>query len=87
MSDSITTRKIRTKKIDGVEFEYRLPTMLEQAKFGRKQRDLKDDFDNVELMIDFLVEMGLPRDKVELFDLEDARGLIRDMMPSEEKKS
>jgi len=83
----IKTLQLKEIKIDGEVCNYRLPTMKEQANFSKKQKSIVDDFDNIDLMVELLVGLGLPKEKVELFALEDIKVVMALILPTEEKKS
>jgi len=85
MSLEITTGKKINIKIDGEPYSVMLPSAKDQIEYGKKLKKVKNDLDYLPLMVDFLSERGLPKEKVELFDFEGIEQLTKLLMPDKKK--
>ena len=68
-------KKFKIKFSEGESYIVRLPSMIESRDFARKSQALEDDLDNIDLMIDFLSSLGLPKDKCEALDVAEMEEL------------
>jgi len=65
----------RVKFSEEESYVVRLPSITEARDFGRKASKSKDDFANIDLMIELLVGLGLPEEKVSDLDVEQIQSL------------
>lgn len=63
-------KKFRVKFSEEESYVLRLPSMIEARDFGRKASKAKDEFQNIDFMIDLLISLGLPEEKTKALDIE-----------------
>lgn len=68
-------KKFKIKFSEEESYIVRLPSMIEVRDFGRKANNAKDDFTSIDLIIDLLASLGLPRDRTEALDIEQVEEL------------
>lgn len=68
-------KKFRVKFSEEESYTLRLPSMIEARDFGRKAKQTKDELDNIDLMIELLVNLGLPLEKIKTLDVSEVEAL------------
>lgn len=77
--DFSAKKQFRVKFSEEESYMVRLPSMVEARDFGKKSTKAKDEFENIDLMIELLSKLGLPREKVEALDIDQVHDL-KDMV-------
>jgi hypothetical protein len=73
-------------KLFGVEYEYRRPVVGDAKLLSKLQSKEIDDVQRIDLTIDFLCALGLPKDVIEQLDFEEYSALMT-LVSAKEKKS
>lgn len=68
-------------KIDGSVYTVRKPSIKEARDIAIRVTDNPNDMGNVDVMIDVLAHLGIPKDLVEKLDMEQASSLLNLVMP------
>ena len=81
-------KRVLNFKFDGEEIELRFPTVINMRDYGRDVTEAKkvDDSDVIDVMLDFLVKLGLPERMK--FDLEQdhVKQIMNAVSPQDNKK-
>ena len=71
-------------EVYGESYDVRLPLLKDKREYARKV-DAVDDLDKIEVMIDFVADLGLPRSVTESLTEDDFELLINDLFGIKKK--
>jgi hypothetical protein len=78
-------KKVIGVKIDGTLYECHLPSVKDVKEFSKKVKALEDPNDSDLPLIELLVKLGLPKEKLEEMDIETLEELS-ELFVSKKKK-
>ncbi len=62
-------RRLKVKFSEEESYEVRLPSMFEARDFQKQLKKTKDEGDQIDLMVEFLSQLGLPKNRVGALDV------------------